>query len=184
MPGQQFIKPMRGMGGDAREDVGEPSLRIDVVELGGRDQSVNGSGATTSFVRAGEGPILSFQGDGPQLAFGGIVKGYGAREAAFPTGIRALVKACNGYRDGGRREHETAAGRLIDELRARVVTWPPLRLARLRREHGSVDIVQARWLPKKRWEESWRSSAWIFIARSRRRRSCRTGKSSGSNGSI
>ena len=101
MPGQQFIKPMRGMGGDAREDVGEPSLRIDVVELGGRDQSVNGSGATTSFVRAGEGPILSFQGDGPQLAFGGIVKGYGAREAAFPTGIRALVKACNGYRDGG-----------------------------------------------------------------------------------
>ena len=84
----------------------------------------------------------------------------------------------------GRREHETAAGRHDHELRARVVTWPPLRLARLRCERGSVDVVQARWLPKKTWEESWRSSAWIFIARSRKRRSCRTGRSSGSNGSI
>ena len=51
----------------------------------------------------------------------------------------------------GRSEHETAAGRHDHELRARVVTWPPLRLARLRCERGSVDVVQARWLPKKRW---------------------------------
>jgi len=35
------------------------------------------------------------------------------------------------------------AGRPFDELRARVVTWPPLRLARLRCERGSVDVVQA-----------------------------------------
>ena len=51
----------------------------------------------------------------------------------------------------GRWEHETAAGRHDHELRARVVTWPPLRLARLRCERGSVDVVLARWLPKKRW---------------------------------
>ena len=31
------------------------------------------------------------------------------------------------------------------------ITWPPLRLARLRCERGSVDVVQARRLPKKRW---------------------------------
>jgi hypothetical protein len=29
----------------AREDIGEPSLRIDVVELGGLDQRVDGGGA-------------------------------------------------------------------------------------------------------------------------------------------
>ena len=50
----------------------------------------------------------------------------------------------------GRWEHETAAGRHDHELRARVVTWSPLGLARLRCERGSVDVVQARWLPKKR----------------------------------
>lgn len=53
------------------------------------------------------------------------------------------------FRPGsGRREHETAAGRPVHELRARVVTWPPLRLARLRRERESVDVVQARRLPR------------------------------------
>ena len=49
-----------------------------------------------------------------------------------------------------RWEHETAAGRHDHELRARVVTRSPLGLARLRCERGSVDVVQARWLPKKR----------------------------------
>src|SRR5271166_4371847 len=29
----------------------------------------------------------------------------------------------------------------FDELRARVSSWPPLRLARLRRERGSVSVV-------------------------------------------
>ena len=36
MPGQQFIKPMRGMGGYAREDVGELGLPIDA---GGNDHA-------------------------------------------------------------------------------------------------------------------------------------------------
>jgi hypothetical protein len=40
-------------------------------------------------------------GNAAQRALGGVVKGYGARDAAFPTGICALVKACNGYRDRG-----------------------------------------------------------------------------------
>ena len=56
-----------------------------------------------------------------------------------------------GFRDRGiwcdhpgqrRREHE-GAGRPISyvELRARVSSWPPLQLARLRRERKSVVVV-------------------------------------------
>ena len=52
-------------------------------------------------------------------------------------------KVMDGLPGSGRREHETVAGRPDHELRARVVTWPPLRLARLRCERGSVDVVQA-----------------------------------------
>jgi hypothetical protein len=50
----------------------------------------------------------------------------------------------DGPAGSGLWKHETAAGRHDHELRARVVTWPPLRLARLRCERGSVDVVQAR----------------------------------------
>ena len=56
-----------------------------------------------------------------------------------------------GHRDRGVGSTKRRQAVLIHELRARVVTWPPLRLARLRCERGSVDVVQARWLPKKRW---------------------------------
>ena len=45
IPGQQFIEPIRGMAGDAREGVGEPRLRIDAVHLTGHDQAVHGCGA-------------------------------------------------------------------------------------------------------------------------------------------
>ena len=39
--------------GDAGEDVSEPSLRIDVVELGGADQTVHDGGALTAAVGGG-----------------------------------------------------------------------------------------------------------------------------------
>jgi hypothetical protein len=38
VPGQQLIDPVSRVGGDAGEHVGEPGLRIDVVQLGGDDQ--------------------------------------------------------------------------------------------------------------------------------------------------
>jgi hypothetical protein len=70
----------------------------------------------------------------------------------FVTGMRvpAPMSGC-GFRDRGiwcdhpgqrRREHE-GAGRpiLYVELRARVCSWPPLRLARLRCERESVVVV-------------------------------------------
>ena len=56
-----------------REDVGEPSLWIDVVELGGLDQSVDRSGALTPLVGAGEGPVMATHDDGPNLPLGCVV---------------------------------------------------------------------------------------------------------------
>jgi hypothetical protein len=47
------------MVGQAREYVGEPSLRVNVVELSGFDERVDGGGAPAAFVRACEGPILA-----------------------------------------------------------------------------------------------------------------------------
>ena len=39
--------------------VGEPGLRIDVVELGGLDERVDGGGAPAAFVGSGEGPVAA-----------------------------------------------------------------------------------------------------------------------------
>jgi len=44
-------------------------------------------------------------------------------------------------RDKGHREHASGQADLYDEPRARVVSWPPLRPTRLRRERGSVVVV-------------------------------------------
>ena len=38
VPGQKLIQPVDGVIVDAHKHVGEPGLRIDVVELGGHDQ--------------------------------------------------------------------------------------------------------------------------------------------------
>ena len=40
--------------GDTFEDVGEPGLRVEVVELGGADQRVHGRGTVTAPVRAAD----------------------------------------------------------------------------------------------------------------------------------
>lgn len=45
VPQQQFLEPVCWIGGDPREDVGEPGLRIDVVHFGGDDQAIHGGGA-------------------------------------------------------------------------------------------------------------------------------------------
>jgi hypothetical protein len=54
------------------EDVGEPGLRIDVVELCGRDERVDSSRPTTTFVRAGEGPVPAADRDGAQQQGGAL----------------------------------------------------------------------------------------------------------------
>ncbi len=82
--------------------------------------------------------------------------------SAFDLAVEALQRVCNRYEDGGAdvRLGPTRSWRMVrpsgteapgarrcgqadvfDELRARVSSWPPLRLARLRRERGSVGVV-------------------------------------------
>src|ERR1700741_5506051 len=75
----------------AREDVGEPSLRIDVVELGGLDQRVDHGGAVAALVGAGEGPVLAAHGDRTNLPLGRIV---GHADAAI------VEKACERHPAG------------------------------------------------------------------------------------
>src|SRR5689334_16657230 len=59
--------------GQPGEYIGEPDLRIDVVELGGLNQRVDGGSAAAAIVGAGESPVLAADGNGAQLALGGIV---------------------------------------------------------------------------------------------------------------
>jgi hypothetical protein len=48
-------------------------LGIDVVELGGGDQSIHGGSPLTAPVGAAEGPIFSSDSDTAQRSFGGII---------------------------------------------------------------------------------------------------------------
>ena len=59
--------------GDAAQHVGEPGLRVDVVELGGGDQGVHRGGALATAVGAGEQPGPAPEGNSAQRALGGIV---------------------------------------------------------------------------------------------------------------
>ena len=56
VPGHQFLDPVDRMAGDAREDVGEPSLRIDIVHFCRRDQAVHHCGPLSTAVGTGEQP--------------------------------------------------------------------------------------------------------------------------------
>ena len=56
-----------------REDVSEPRLRIDIVELGSLDQREDCSGAVTALVGAGEGPVMAAHDEGPDLPLGCVV---------------------------------------------------------------------------------------------------------------
>lgn len=76
---------------DPRQDIGEPSARVNIVELGGGDQGVDGGRTLAAAVRSHEQPGLAADGDAAQGAFGGVVRQVNpavAEEAgeAFPAG--------------------------------------------------------------------------------------------------
>ena len=50
VPGKQFVETVLRDVGDAREDVGQPGLRIDVVELRRADEAQHEGRALTSAV--------------------------------------------------------------------------------------------------------------------------------------
>ena len=62
VPGQKLIQPLDSMIVDTRQHVGEPGLWIDIVELGGSDEGVDGSGAPAALIGAGERPVSSSDG--------------------------------------------------------------------------------------------------------------------------
>ncbi len=56
VPGQQVRHLRSGHVGQSAENVGQPSLGIDVVQLGGDDQGIHQGGALAAALRAGEEP--------------------------------------------------------------------------------------------------------------------------------
>jgi hypothetical protein len=64
---QQFADPPRRMIRQAGQHVGEPGLRIDVVELGAGDEGVEGRCAPAAFLRISEGPVATPQCRGAKL---------------------------------------------------------------------------------------------------------------------
>ena len=59
--------------GDASDDVGEPSLGIEVIEASGLDERVHDGGSAAAFVGAGEEIVLAPEGERADGAFGGVV---------------------------------------------------------------------------------------------------------------
>ena len=59
--------------GDTVEDIGEPGLRIDVVELRGADERVHDSGPHAPAAGAGEQLGASSEGDTAQRPLGGVM---------------------------------------------------------------------------------------------------------------
>jgi hypothetical protein len=56
------------------EDVREPRLRIDDVELAAGDERVDRRCPPAAFVRTGEGPVLTADRDSLQLTPGSVVR--------------------------------------------------------------------------------------------------------------
>ena len=53
MPGEELVEPRGRVIGDASQHVGEPGLRVDVVELGRGDQGVHRGAALATAVLGG-----------------------------------------------------------------------------------------------------------------------------------
>ena len=74
IPWQQFGKPALWDVGDAAEHVGEPSQRIDVIELGRHDQRGHGGSPIGATFGAGEEPGFSAKCKPSKGALGRIVR--------------------------------------------------------------------------------------------------------------
>ena len=68
-----MIEPGLRLLGDAGEDVGEPGLGVDVVELGGADQRVHRRCSLAAAIGAREQPGLASETERPERALGGVI---------------------------------------------------------------------------------------------------------------
>ena len=73
VPGHELAEASDFVVGDAGEDVGEPGLGIDTVELGGFDQGIGDGGRLSAPFGTHEQVVFVPEGDGPHDAFGGVV---------------------------------------------------------------------------------------------------------------
>src|SRR5205814_6010937 len=73
MPGEELVEAGDRMIGDPTQDVGEPGLWVDAVELSGLDQREHRSGALAAAVGASEQPGLAADCDAAQRPLSGIV---------------------------------------------------------------------------------------------------------------
>lgn len=67
IPGHEFADAIGGMIRKAGQHVGEPSLWIGIVELGGGDKDVDRSRTPAPLIGAGEGPVPSSHSDRPDV---------------------------------------------------------------------------------------------------------------------
>ena len=73
VPGEKLVQMGLRQIGDTVEDIGEPGLRIDVVELRGADERVHDSGPHAPAVGAGEEPRFASETDAAQRPLGGVM---------------------------------------------------------------------------------------------------------------
>lgn len=64
---------MTGIGGQSSEDVGEPDLRVDIIQLGADHQAVENGSALSAAIGTAEQPGLSSESDAAQGSLGCIV---------------------------------------------------------------------------------------------------------------
>lgn len=86
VPRQQVADPFRRIIQHACQDIGEPGLRIDVVEFGSGNERVEGSCPPAAVVRTGEGLVAASDRNGTQLALGAVVRH--AQPALVPARTR------------------------------------------------------------------------------------------------
>lgn len=90
VPGQALIEPCGPVVRNAGNNIGEPCLRIDIVELCGLDQCVDDGGALATTIGAAEQPRFAAERDAAESA---LARAVGEADAAvveeagerFPT---------------------------------------------------------------------------------------------------
>jgi hypothetical protein len=67
IPRQQIVDPVSGMFGNVRQNIGEPDLRIDIVQFGGDDQAVHDCRPAAAAIGAAEQPGFAPEGNRPVI---------------------------------------------------------------------------------------------------------------------
>src|SRR5207244_2466494 len=88
IPGQELVDALGRVSCEPSQDVAQPSLGVETVELGGLGQRVDGSGALAAIIGTCEQPILAAEGDGADCPLGRIVVDLDAAVVAVAGELR------------------------------------------------------------------------------------------------